>query len=143
MQIDAATRTIRVDKSEAVILRDEANAFLEAHRNYFPCPENLEMINNYLAQRELPPTYPNLTRAYEELTEAGALHLSPPDPRQLGGTDPHRRPPKPKIAPYHGSHFDRTEINRLKAQIALMSASEIREFLAVNNWSDWPPFLRS
>jgi hypothetical protein len=129
------------ESREAIAYR-EALTFMKTH-NYLECPENAVMLNDYLGRRNLDVTYPNLKEAYEYLMESGMLHVTRPDPQPIGGVDPHRPPAKPKIVPYRGSRYDRTEINRLKAQIALMNANEIRECLSVNGWDDWPPFLRS
>ncbi len=127
-------------KSEEVIALEEALAFKNAHPNYFPCKENLVILNNYLEMHNLAPTYPNLKRAYEVLTETGQLHLSTPDPRPLGGS---AILPKPTIQRYTGSKYDRTEINRLKAEIAVMDSRQLKEFLAVNQWDDFPLWLKA
>jgi hypothetical protein len=139
------TETVKLPTapSPQKIAFDEAKAFMDSHPNYFACKENSIILDNYFKMHNLEPTYPNFVRAYEELTENAQLHISAPDPRLPGGNNPYSKTPKPKIAPYRGSRYDKTEVSRLKAQIAVMSASELKEFMAVNQWEDFPHWLKA
>ena len=100
------------------------------------------MLNDWLLRHDLEVSYPNLKRAYEELTESAMLHQTTPDPRPVGGINPHIQQ-KPKAGQYTGSHYDRTQIARFKREIALMNAQQIRECLQANGWDDWPAWLKA
>jgi hypothetical protein len=142
MKINSQAKTISLDgPSERAILIRELETFMKYHPNFLNCRENMRIMSDYLAARELPPMYPNLKKAYEELLEAGMLHITPPEGKQVGAID--SRLPKVKIEKYSGSHYDRTQINRLKANLAAMDAQQHREFMEVNGWSDYPLWLRT
>ena len=122
----------------ATIAWHEAQAWMATCPQFYSCPENSAALNDWLARRELPVTAANLQAAYESLMENGQLHLTAPPAQQPGGPS-HR---KAKVYQYKGSHYDRTEINKLKAEIARMDAKQLREFMELNNWDDFPAFLK-
>ena len=104
------------------------------HPNFVRCPEKPE-LHERLSRRAQPVTHlsESAERLYEDLLQAGVLHVTPPPPSG------HR---KGQIKQYTGSHYDRAEISKLKAQIAQMTSSEIKAFMTVNGWSDWPLWLQ-
>jgi hypothetical protein len=134
MQINSEAKTVVFSgKDEQLIALAEYRAFETMHPNFVRCPENLNCMSDYLAGRSLLPTYPNLRAAYEDLLQAGVLHVTAPLPSG---------PRKSQIKQYTGSHYDRAEISKLKAQIAQMTSSEMKAFMAANGWSDWPLWLQ-
>jgi hypothetical protein len=141
--IDKQTKTINCDRSSMDQLFREFETFCRVHPYYLNIPENNSALQRYLAERELAPVFDNLRQAYQELLEEGRLHTTPPDPRPIGGTNPHIPQPRPKVGQYKGSHYDKTEIARFKREIALMNAQQIKECLQANGWSDWPAFLKA
>ncbi len=106
----------------------EAMAWMAQCPQYFVCRENADKLNHWLAMHDLPITASNLQAAFEELTEAGELYQSAPDPRQPG--PPIYKKVKPYV--YHGSIYDRAALERVRADVALMTAEQTAEMYRLN-----------
>ena len=108
--------------------------------DFVACPQNRDALNNYLLRHQLPPTSPNFQRAYDDLLAAGLIHTTRPLPHPHPGY----RPSKGRVERYSGSHYDKTQIDRLREQMALMTADELKELQAINGWvPDFPHWLKS
>lgn len=66
---------------EKQILHEEArvncNAFIEANPNYHKCPENAELITDWMVGHDMQPTQANFQHAYDTLLVTGKLHTKP------------------------------------------------------------------
>ena len=129
----------KIDATEEARAYIETNAFLERNRGFYACAENKDIILRWLDAHGLPITVTNLERGFKELAENAQLHMSEPDPTPRGYTPKHKAP-----YIYNGSHYDRTAIGRLKQDLALMTAEELKTMQVLNNWiPDFPPFLKA
>lgn len=109
---------------------------MDKNRGFYPCEENKNALLNWLRMRDLPITVPNLERGFKELAEHGQLYFSEPDKAPRGYV-----PRKCKPYKWNSSSLDRNAVDKLKADLALWTAAEVKEFLALNSWQEFPGFL--
>jgi hypothetical protein len=51
--------------------RLSAKSWIDDHPGYFPCPENAEWINKWLARNKMEFSYENMGKAFDALVESG------------------------------------------------------------------------